>query len=267
MYASAVPAGHGPWHAACSSITITEVITDRDLHALQGLGDAEAAARLRADGPNEIPSGRRRGTLDIALDVVREPMILLLLACGTVYVLLGDVREAAILLASVGVVVGISLYQDTRTERALEALRDLSSPRALVVRDGRERRIPGREVVRGDLLVVSEGDRVPADAVVLWSVALSVDESLLTGESVPVRKVTGAEDAAPARPGGDDSPFLYSGTLVVGGHGVARVLATGLATELGRIGKSLGAATGGDTRLQAEVSTLVRVLASAGLAL
>src|SRR5206468_8574464 len=130
------------------------LITDRELRALRSLGEAEAAARLRTDGPNEIPSGRRRGIADIALDVVREPMILLLVACGAVYVLLGDVREAAVLLASVGVVVGISLYQDTKTERALEALRDLSSPRALVIRDGRERRIPAREVVRGDLLVV-----------------------------------------------------------------------------------------------------------------
>jgi Ca2+-transporting ATPase len=240
---------------------------ERDLGRLHGLGEADAERRLAADGPNELPSSERRTLLAIGLDVVREPMIALLFACGAVYVVLGDVREASALVASVVFVVGITLYQNQRTERALDALRDLSSPRALVIRDGRERRIPGRGVVRGDLVVLSEGDRVPADGVVLWAVSLTVDESLLTGESVPVRKVKGDEDAEVPRPGGDDSPFVYSGTLVVGGQAVARVTATGLATELGRIGSSLHGVDGGRTRLEREVHGLVRVLAAGGIAL
>lgn len=193
-------------------------------------------------------------------------MILLLLACVAVYVVLGDVREASILLVSVGVVIGISLYQDQKTERALDALRELSSPRALVIRDGRERRIAGREVVRGDLVAVAEGDRVPADGVVLSSGGLTVDESLLTGESVPVRKVSGDQPSR-ATPGGDDTSGLYSGTLVVGGQGLARVTATASATELGRIGRTLGTLDETETRLEREIGRLVRILASAGIGL
>ena len=124
-------------------------------------------------------------------------MFLLLLGGGGIYLLLGDVEEALLLLGFVFVVIGITLYQERKTERALEALRDLSSPRALVIRDGKPRRIPGREVVRGDIVVLREGDRVPADAVLLSSTNLTLDESLLTGESVAVRKspVRGVADA------------------------------------------------------------------------
>ena len=130
---------------------------------LKGLSLAEASARMREEGANEIPSARRRSVLWLARDVLREPMILLLIACAAIYLILGDLREAVVLSLSVLVVVGITFFQNRKTERALEALRDLSSPRALVIRDGESRRIPGREVVRGDLVVVSEGDRVPAD--------------------------------------------------------------------------------------------------------
>ena len=165
-------------------------------------------------------------------------MFLLLVACGTIYLLLGDVQEAIMLLGFVFVVVGITLYQERKTERALEALRDLSSPRALVIREGRQKRIAGREVVRGDVIVLNEGDRVPADAA-LFLINLSVDESLLTGESISVRKRACAEILPMTRPGGEDLPFVYSGTLVVSGQGIATVLATGSNTEIGKIGKAL----------------------------
>lgn len=183
--------------------------------------------------------------LAIAWGVLREPMLLLLIATSAVYLVLGDIGEALLLVASMVLVVGIALYQERRTERTLEALRDLSSPRALVICDGVRQRVAGREVVPGDLLVLAEGDRVPADAVVRSSVNLSVDESLLTGESVPVRKaVQDSPDGVPdgalqkGQPGGDDSPFVFSGTLVVQGNGLAEVLATGRHTELGTIGQS-----------------------------
>src|SRR5476649_1474692 len=154
-----------------------------------GLTQADAAARLAADGFNELPAARPRGLAGVVREVVREPMFMLLAAAGSVYLLIGDVWEALVLLASVFVVMGITIYQERKSERALEALRDLSSPRALVVRDGVQNRIAGREVVRGDMLIVKEGDRVPADAVLLNANDLRADESLLTGESVPVRKM------------------------------------------------------------------------------
>ena len=119
-----------------------------DPRRLGGLSSAEASALLRDEGANEIPSARRRSLLWLARDVLREPMILLLVACSAIYLILGDFREAIVLSVSVLAVVGITLFQNRKTERALEALRDLSSPRALVIRDGESRRIPGREVVR-----------------------------------------------------------------------------------------------------------------------
>jgi Ca2+-transporting ATPase len=164
------------------------MVPNFDLATAVGLSDDEAADRLRRDGYNELPSSKPRSLFAIALEVVREPMFLLLVASGSLYLVLGDLTEGLLLLAFVFVVMGITLYQQRKTERALEALRDLSSPRALVIRNSGRKRIPGREVVRGDLVMLAEGDRVPADAVLLDSTGLTVDESLLTGESVPVRK-------------------------------------------------------------------------------
>ena len=122
-----------------------------------GLSEAEVAARLQQHGYNELPSSKGRSIFATAWDVVREPMFLLLLACGTIYLLLGDVQEAVMLLGFVFVVLGITLYQERKTERALEALRDLSSPRALVIRGGERKRIAGRDVVPDDLVVLAEG--------------------------------------------------------------------------------------------------------------
>jgi Ca2+-transporting ATPase len=193
-------------------------------------------------------------------------MFLLLIACGAVYLALGDLGEALLLLSFVFIIIGITIFQERRTERTLEALRDLSSPRALVIRDGERKRIVGREVVRGDILVLSEGDRVPADAVVLSCTNLMVDESLLTGESVPVRKAPCIGDIPPTgRPGGDDLPFVFSGTLVVKGHGIAEAQAIGIHTEIGKIGKSLQTVKPEEGLLQKETRRLVLIMATIGL--
>jgi Ca2+-transporting ATPase len=234
-----------------------------------GLSPAEAGERLRTEGFNELPSGKNRGLLAVALGVIKEPMFLLLVFSGALYATLGDLSEAAMLLGFVLVVMGITVYQERKTERALEALRDLSSPRARVVRGGEQLRIPGREVVRGDVVIVSEGDRIPADALLLSSDNLQADESLLTGESVPVRKLAAAdtprETAAAARPGGDDLPTIYAGTLVVQGQGIAEVIATGPRTEMGRIGQALESTDREPTELQRHSGRLVRNMAFVGL--
>ena len=238
-----------------------------DPSSVRGLSESEAAARLQTEGYNELPSAKPRSIWAIAWNVVREPMFLLLLGAGAIYLLLGDLEEAILLLAFVFVVIGITLYQERKTERALEALRDLSSPRALVIREGRLHRIAGREVVRGDIVVLAEGDRVPADGVLLSAVNLSADESLLTGESVAVRKIADRSSKAITRPGGDDLPFVYSGTLVVQGQGISEILATGLDTELGKIGKALQTVKTEDTPLQRETRRLVQILAIVGVSL
>ena len=232
-----------------------------------GLCETEASRRLREHGPNELPTSKRRGTFGIALEVLREPMFLLLVVGGAIYLALGDLHEALILLVSVFVVMGITIYQGRKTERALEALRDLSSPRALVVRDGAQRRIAGREVVTGDLVILREGDRVPADGVLLECNELSADESLLTGESLAVSKKAAADPVSEmARAGGDGLPFVYSGTLVVAGQGAARILATGAQTQLGRIGRALESLEIEKTPLQVQTARAVRVFAAIGLA-
>jgi P-type Ca2+ transporter type 2C len=230
-----------------------------------GLSEREARARLERDGYNELPRTRRRTPFRIVTEVMREPMLALLAAGGVVYLALGDLQGAIILLAFAMVSIVITVVQETRTERVLEALRDLTSPHALVIREGMRTRIAGREVVKGDLVVLAEGDRVPADAVLLEGNDLHTDESLLTGESASVRKVprTPATDAT-TRPGGDDLPCVFSGTLVVRGGGIAEVTATGARSEIGKIGQSLSTLTTEPPRLQAQTKKLVRLFAIAG---
>ena len=234
--------------------------------AIVGLAEKEARERLRLEGFNDLPSAGHRTLLSIVADVLREPMFALLLGAGVLYLVLGDLSEAAILLVFATVSVSITVIQETRSERVLEALRDIASPRALVVRDGQHRRIPGREVVRGDVVVLLEGDRIPADAILVAANDLLVDESLLTGESVPVEKSVAADQAMPmVRPGGDKAPFVYSGTMVVRGDGLAIVRATGIHSELGGIGMALRRIANEPPRLQTETRQLVRIFAIAGL--
>ena len=232
-----------------------------------GLTEADAQARLKAEGYNELPRPDRRTPLRIVFEVVREPMMALLLGGGVIYLALGDLKEALILLAFATMSVLITVVQETRTERVLEALRDLTSPRALVIRDGERKRIAGREVVRGDFVVLAEGDRVPADAVLVQSHDLQTDESLLTGESVPVRKVA-RTDTSPdgGRPGGDDLPYVFSGSLVVRGTGIGEVTAIGALSEIGKIGQSLSTLETEPPRLQAQTRRLVRNFAIVGAA-
>lgn len=241
------------------------------LENIIGLKNSEVEERLKTEGYNELPSSKKRNVFTIAIEVVKEPMFLLLVACGVLYLLLGDIKEAMLLLGFVFVIMGITFLQERKTERALDALRDLSSPRALVIREGKEIRIPGREVVRGDIIVLAEGDRVPADAMVVQSINLSADESLLTGESVPVRKSyrESSESGEPeiSIPGGDDLPFVYSGSMIVQGQGVAKVISTGQNTEIGKIGKALKSVEIEDTLLKKETGRLVKNIAIFGVLL
>ena len=233
----------------------------------QGLSENEAQEKLVREGFNELPSSKPRNLFVIALGVVKEPMFLLLVACGTLYLILGDVQEGLMLLGFVFVIMGIELYQEKKTEKALDALKDLASPRALVLRDGKEKRIAGREVVTGDIIILQEGDRVPADATVFSSVNLLADESLLTGESVPVRKAEWDLQQQKVHPGGDDLPFVYSGSLIVQGNGMAKVTAIGMNTEIGSIGKALESVTSEDTKLKREMGALIKKLAIIGISL
>ena len=230
-----------------------------------GLSTEEAAARLGRDGLNALPEAEAKGFLRIVAEVVREPMLALLLVGGVVYLALGELSDALILVGFALFSVVVTIVQEARTERVLRSLRDLSNPKATVVRDGVIERIPSAQVVVGDCLLLQEGARVPADATVGEQTELQIDESLLTGESVAVAKrPRQPEDAASARPGGDGTPFVYSGTLVVRGQGRAEVIATGPRSELGRIGQSLSELQPEVPRLQKETRRIVAVFGLAG---
>jgi P-type Ca2+ transporter type 2C len=216
-----------------------------------GLSSVEAAGRLTRDGANELPGDGPRNLFAIAREVLLEPMFLLLLAACGIYFLLGEMRDAAILVGSIVAIVIVTVLQERRTENTLARLRDLSSPRALVVRDGVEKRIAGREVVVGDFIVLHEGDRVPADCDVLSATALSADESIVTGESLPVDKKIFAA--------------AFSGSLITNGFGTALVTATGARTRIGRIGRSLAELKPEITPLYREVRRMVRTVAIAAI--
>ncbi|MFY0536052.1 cation-translocating P-type ATPase [Nannocystis pusilla] len=224
-----------------------------------GLTDAEAARRLTADGPNTLARDARRSLPALIVEVLREPMFLLLLTCGAIYLVLGDLREAMTLLVCVVLVLAISVVQAHRTERAVAALRDMTSPRALVVRGGLARRIAGSEVVRGDLVLLHEGDRVPADGVLHRAESMAVDESLLTGESVPV-------DKRPTSGGDESQARVFAGSLVVKGHGLAEIHATGAGSEIGKIGAALADLKPAVSRVQREIHRLVRLFGGLGAA-
>lgn len=232
-----------------------------------GLSQIEAEARLRNNGFNELSSQKKKNVFGMLLSVLSEPMLLLLLAAGIIYLFMGEIRDSIMLLVAIIGVIGLTLYQEIKTEKTLEALRDLSSPRALVIRDGEQKVIAGREVVVGDIIFIHEGDRVPADAIVLSCENLSADESLLTGESISVRKSDWDEKMEMTRPGGNDLPFLYSGSMITSGRGIIQVHLTGHNTEIGKIGKSLAGIKEEDTLLHKETTKLVNKIALGAISL
>jgi Ca2+-transporting ATPase len=211
-----------------------------------GLTTKEAQIELSKGEFNELPNSETKSVLEIALGVVKEPMFMLLLACGILYLIIGDYREGIILFSSILIIIFITFYNRNKTEKALDALKKISSPRTLVLRDGKQKRIPSRELVMGDLMVLNEGDRISADAVVIESNHLTIDESLLTGESVPVSK--------------EDGATVFSGSMIIQGKARAKVTAIGIHTEFGKIGSSLKDIKPEATRLQVEMKKLIKRL-------
>ncbi|MBC7658595.1 MAG: cation-translocating P-type ATPase [Chitinophagaceae bacterium] len=231
----------------------------------QGLSKAEVLAKREVFGWNELPSSKPRSHFRIAFSVVKEPMFLLLIACSLLYILMGDIGEGLILSVAVLLVIVITFVQERRTERTLESLRDLTSPRALILRDGVWARLPAKELVPADTISVSEGDRIPADSVVLTSKSIRVDESLLTGESAPVSKFQ--QELSSVHPDNDHVAVtsVYSGTLVVQGSAHLKVFAIGSKTEIGKIGLSLKGTTHPESGLSRESKRVVLIVAGTSL--
>lgn len=232
---------------------------DEPLHV--GLSEAEAARRLEAFGPNDLSSGSGRGLGQIVLETLREPMFLLLAGAALLYLTLGDLAEGLFLMAGAMASIGLVILQEARSERALSALRELAQPKARVIREGVERQLAARDLVPGDALLMGEGERLPADGVLVSGDVLSIDESALTGESAPVSKYpTQDAPAAEPKPGADGGAFVFAGSMVVRGQGLVRITQTGERSALGRIGRSLGEIVHEPTPLQMTAGRLVRLL-------
>ncbi len=235
-----------------------------------GLSNAEATERLKLEGFNELPTPNQRSIFRIVYEVLQQPMFALLIGGGVVYLMLGDSVEALILLIFACISVAITIIQESRSENVLAALRNLASPRALVVRDKQRVMVAGRDVVREDLIIISEGDRVAADAILIASQDLLLDESLLTGESIPVNKLAKTDGSTSINadshlsPGGENTPYIYAGTLVARGTGEAIVYATGIHTEMGKIGRVLNSIKIDQPHLQKQIKSFVKVFAIVG---
>ncbi len=235
-----------------------------DFEKWPGLNQEQVKERVSAFGFNELNESKKRQVWQVILEVIKEPMFILLIACAIIYLILGGLGEAWMLFSFVIVIIGITIYQENKTEKTLNALKDLSSPQASVIRGGKLLKIPSRELVPDDLVMINEGGRIPADAVVLQSLNLLVDESLLTGESISVLKKDwqGQEFSGPS---GNSQAFVYSGTLVVKGQALIKIKKTGFKTEIGKIGKALDTIKVEKTDLNRQTSQVVKIFALVGL--
>ncbi len=234
---------------------------------ITGLTAVEASRRLAVHGPNELPATGRRGGFGVVVDVLREPMFALLIVGALLYLAVGEVADGVLLLVCVAFVIGLTLFQSHRTDRAVEALSRLAEPWVRVIRDGTRQRIPARELTVGDLIELAEGERIAADALLRRSSHFTVDESMLTGESMPVVKHPSVTASALDAPGAQGSALssLFAGTLVTAGQGIAEVVQTGSATEFARLGLALQGIDTERTRLQQETNRVVRKMAVGGL--
>ena len=235
--------------------------------SLYGLASDEAVRRLAEYGPNEQPRVPPPGILAIALRTLKEPMFFLLAFAALLYLFVGDLGEGLFMVAGAGASITLVVLQELRTERALQALNRLAEPTATCLRDGVERRIPARDLVPGDVILVGEGERAPADALLIGGDALVIDESLLTGESAPVTKTLASEDrsAEVPDPGGEYTPFVFAGTMIARGSGLAKVVRTGPRTAMGRLGASLAAIEAEPSPLQQRTGRLVATLGAFAL--
>lgn len=246
-------------------LPLHELILLLESDSIQGLGEEEARARLAQFGPNELPPVRRHGPIVRFLLQFHHPLIYVLLVAGSITALLGEFPDASVIFGVVLVNAIVGFVQESRAEGALEALLRYAQTEATVLRGGKRRRVPSREVVVGDIVLLEPGDKVPADLRLLWTRELRIDESLLTGESLPVEKIAGElpHEASVS----DQTNMAFSGTLVTYGRGTGIVVATGPATELGQIHRLMGATVSLDTPLMRKIARFSGQLTVAILAL
>ncbi len=255
-------AGPLPAHALGSAEVLAALATD----PISGLSEPEAARRLEQYGPNELHAWRRISPLTVFLRQFQNVLVVILLIATVLSSLLGHGVEAGAIAVIVLLAVLLGFVQEFRAERALEALRKMTAPTATVLRDGDRREIPARDLVPGDIIFLRVGDRVPADARLIDAVNLQIEESPLTGESVPVEKHTTALGNAELALG-DRKNMAYTGTTVTYGRGSGVIVASGMQTEIGAIARLLETVVPGPTPLQQNLNRLGHTLARGALAI
>ena len=244
-------------------LEVTEVLRHLGVDARHGLSPEEAEKRLREHGPNELRAAQRVSPWQTLLAQFKNALVLVLLGATALSAFLGEGLEAIVIAVIVLFAVGLGFIQEHRAERALEALREMAAPTATVVRGGEEREVASRELVPGDVILLRAGDRVPADARLVESFNLKIEESALTGESLPVEKHARPLDGDLGV--SDRANMAWAGTAVVYGRGRGVVTATGMETEFGKIAQLLQTVETAETPLQQNLDKVGRVLARAGL--
>lgn len=248
------------WHTLSSA----EVMAQLGVDAPRGLSDADARNRLNQFGPNELQAAPRASALQMLIEQFKNILILILLVAVGLSALLGHGVEAAVIGVIVLFAVLLGFIQEYRAERAIEMLREMAAPTATVIRGGDERDIPARELVPGDIILIHAGDRIPADARLIESINLQVEEAALTGESLAVEKQT-APLAGDDLAIGDRKNMLYAGTAATYGRGRAVVVETGMKTEFGKIAQLLQTVETGETPLQQNLDKVGHALARAAM--
>jgi len=246
-----------PWHTQTAEAVLRELKSDRD-----GLGEEEAAVRLAAYGPNALPEGKRRGPLPLLAHLVASPFVLILVGAAVVAIGVNHYLTAFVTIVAVAVNVVIGFMQEFKAERALNSLRNLHAPKAVAFRDGVPRSIAASDLVPGDVVLLDAGDAVPADGRLIEAHGLEVEESLLSGESLPVPKTVDPVPTARAALG-DRHCLVYLGTLVVGGRGRFVATATGADTEMGKIAATLQSVHTDPSPLMKEVRAFSKLIAAA----
>ncbi|HAG10299.1 MAG TPA: HAD family hydrolase [Desulfotomaculum sp.] len=235
----------------------------KDTILLQGLTDEQAKMLQDQFGKNELADKRKQSFFMKVLHIVSEPMFLLLIIAAVIYFILGEPRDGAIMLFFVLGIISIDVIQEWKTDRTLDALKDLTAPRSKVIRNGKEQMISSADIVPGDLMIISEGGKIPADGEIIRENDLCVDESLLTGEAEGVWKTaSGSKSGNSAEYWRKD--YCYAGTMVIQGSAIIHVKKIGAATEYGKIGANVASAAESPTPLQKQTRQLVKF--SAGIA-
>jgi Ca2+-transporting ATPase len=247
------------WHSLTADQTLERLQSSRS-----GLTSAEAAQRLARYGPNELRAAERVSALELLIGQFKNALVLMLIGATVLSAFLGHVVEAVTILVIVLFAVILGFIQEFRAEKAIEALQRMAAPNATVLRDGEEARLPARDLVPGDVVLIAAGDRCPADARILQSMNLQVEEAVLTGESMPIEKVDRALGEGEL-PVGDRKNMVFAGTAATYGRARAVVTSTGMTTEFGRIAGMLATIETGRTSLQEALDRLGVILArSAG---